>query len=422
MVEHRAPTSGVPTVLVVGAGIVGMATAVTLQRQGCAVTVIDRGEPGRGCSFGNAGVLTRNECLPFALPGMARQAPRWLLDPLGPLAVWPLHLPKMAGWAWRLLREATARRAEEMAAVLRQYLSPSVNLYRELLGSMGRGDLLRETGYLTVYESEDAAAGDRFAWDLQRRNGVGFHAVGDAEIRSLVPALDRSLRYGILVPEEGYVTDPFGVVQAFATDFVARGGTVIRGEVAGFTRDGGIVTAAQTSAGLLRADHYVIAAGAWSQILARQFGIRLWIESMRGYHVMLPEPGIELRLPVMFGGSSGLFFATPMAQGLRLAGTAEFAGLDRAPNYARADKLLALGRRMLPGLRAKGASRWMGHRPMTPDTLPIIDRPAQLRNLVFACGHGHFGLSGAPQTGRLVADLLFGRPLPPYARYLAIGR
>ncbi|MER8827972.1 FAD-dependent oxidoreductase [Mesorhizobium sp. M0938] len=394
-------------VVVVGAGIVGVTCALALQRQGHEVVLIDRHQPGDACSFGNAGILTATECVPYALPGFLRCLPGWLLNPLGPLAVRPRHLPRMVKWGTRFARESAPHRVEKISRDMRAFYRSSVELYRELLASVGKSELLQTTGYLAVYRDEAASKEDAFAWDLTGRGGVLLETIRGNQLRDMVPALSPDLTYGVFVPEEGYVRNPHRVVRALAERFSADGGIILQREARGFQNADGRLTAVETDQESLHAGQVVLSAGAWSTRLASDLGARVLIESMRGYHFMLPDPEIELPMPILSGEFK--FFATPMEHGLRLAGTAEFAGLDWPANYARADKLAKAAQTIFPGLRTAGGSRWMGHRPMTPDSMPIIGPSPRFPNAVLAFGHGHNGLSGAPITGRIVADLIAGR-------------
>ena len=171
------------------------------------------------------------------------------------------------------------------------------------------------------------------------------------------------------------------------------------------------LTAIQTDAGELAADMAVVATGIWSKPLAAALGDKVWIETERGYHLMIRDPEATPGMPI--ADSDGKFVATPMDTGLRLAGTVELAGLDAPPDWRRAHLLLQQGRKMLPGLAAhhpeERISVWMGHRPATPDSLPVIGYSRASRDVVYAFGHGHVGMTSAPMTGRLVADLVAGR-------------
>jgi D-amino-acid dehydrogenase len=197
-------------------------------------------------------------------------------------------------------------------------------------------------------------------------------------------------------------------VQALADRFTRDGGVVLRRQVTGFEIGAEGTTHLKTDGGELEVETLVVAAGAWSHLLARQLGSRVPLESQRGYHVTVADPGVSPRLSIMWAERK--FMTTPMAPGLRFAGTVELAGLEAAPDYRRARSLLEQGKRMFPELNSGNVSQWMGHRPCLPDTLPVIGRSPHFAETYYAFGHGHTGLSGAPMTGRLIADLVAGRP------------
>jgi D-amino-acid dehydrogenase len=213
------------------------------------------------------------------------------------------------------------------------------------------------------------------------------------------------------VRENGHTSNPFGLVSALVEHFVRQGGVVVRAEAQGFRLDGGRLTAIRTEVGELAADAAVIAAGAWSKPLAAGLGDVVPLESERGYHLMIRNPEVMPSIPTADG--DGKFVATPMDTGLRLAGTVEFAGLNAPPDWRRARILLEQGRRMLPGLaqhhEADRISVWMGHRPSMPDSLPVLGASRATRDVIYAFGHGHVGMTSAPMTGRIVADLVAGR-------------
>lgn len=394
-------------VTVIGAGIVGIACALYLQRDGHRTIVVDRLPPGEGCSAGNAGVLSSGSCLPMNMPGTLRNVPRWLLDPLGPLAVSWAYLPRLLPWLVRFARGATAERVARVADALRALHRTTVDSYLDLARDAGCQELIRPSGYLHVYESEARFGKDVLLWEMRRARGVTVEFLGAQEIRELDSSLAPIFKRAAFMPDHGYARNPLRLVQALAAHFARAGGTLHRGEVRDFELGPRGASRIHTDDGTLDVDVLLIAAGAWSGALCRRLGNRVPLESERGYHVTIDKPGIEPRHPITFADHH--FVATPMEMGLRLAGTDELAGLAAPPNYARARVLLDLGRRMFKGLDPTRYTMWMGHRPGTPDTLPVIGRSPRFADVYFAFGHGHTGLTAAPMTGQLIADLVAGR-------------
>lgn len=391
----------------VGAGIVGAATACWLVRDGHDVAIVDRLGPGEATSFGNAGAISPGSVEPLGHPGMLWQVPGWLADPLGPLTIRWRHLPRLAPWLGALLRASTPERVRRIAAELATYLPHALDAYEPLLAEAGLKDLVRRDGMLWVFGSERAFRRGQSSIALRRRHGVPVEDVPADAIRQIEPALAPGYRRAVMLPDVARVLDPGGLVKGLAEHVVRRGGRIVRAEVRDFEIGPEGPRAVLTDGGPVAADAVVIAAGAWSHRLAARLGSRVPLETERGYHVTIPDPGVAPRRMVMPHGEG--FLATPMAMGLRLAGTVELASLEAAPDWRRADMLLAKARAMFPGIRTAGASRWMGHRPALPDSKPVIGRSPAHRDVVYAFGHGHLGLTGAAITGRLVADLVAGR-------------
>jgi D-amino-acid dehydrogenase len=389
--------------LVIGAGIVGLCCARALLREGHAVTVIDRDPAGDKVSFGNAGGLGVTEILPAATPGVIRQAPRWLVDPLGPLSIRPTHLPRLLPWLVRFLRSAAAREAARITRVLAGLLAPVYDDMLPLLAELGLAGDLHRVGALWVYDTEGGFERDAASHNLRRRHGIEVEPISVAEARRLEPALTGVIARAVVTPQWSHVSDPKRIVDRLRESLQARGVSVLRHEATGVDR-GAVITA---SGEHIAFDRLVVAAGAWSGRMSRAVGDRVLIESERGYNATLPTPGVRLSREVIFAERQ--FVATPLEMGLRIGGGAEFAGLEAAPNWRRSEALMTLARRYLPDLDTRGARLWMGNRPTTPDSLPVISRSARQANVFYAFGHGHLGLTLGPTTGRLVADLVAGR-------------
>lgn len=394
-------------VAVIGAGIVGVCTALWLQRDGHRVTLFDPRGVGEGASKGNASVIAVESCVPVATPGILTRVPGMLMDPLGPLAIRWSYLPRLAPWLVRFVRASTPSRVEAISIALRSILARALDSYDPLVKEAGAAEMIRRTGWLGVYESEASFAAAKPLLDLQRRRGVRMEALAPEEIRQFEPALAPIYRRAVYYPENAYVVDNYRLVQMLAESVIRGGGELRREAVTGFAFAAGGPSHVRTESGAQAVDAVVIAAGAWSKELTRQLGHRVPLDTERGYHVMLPEPGVMPRLPIYSGDYS--FAVTPLEHGLRFAGTVELGGLAAPPNYARARVLLERGKRMFPSLRDSGMTQWMGFRPSMPDSVPVISASPRHRNAFFAFGHGHVGLTLAAVTGRLVADLVAGR-------------
>ena len=390
----------------IGAGAVGMATALVLQREGLSVTVYDKLPPGGGASFGNSGLISVDACQPISSPGMARQVPKWLLDPLGPLVVRPSYLPRAAPFLQRALSAGRIQQVLASSDGMRALHKPALEQYRALLGSTLFNQLIRMTGAIQILEGP-GGADDRLPQMLFERHGIRPEKLDEADLRQLVPELSREITRGLFFRNNGYTISPVRLVQAMARLFTEAGGSLRHEEVLKLIPGEGDFRII-TNSGDHRAGQVVVAGGAWSKRLLAPLGVHLPLETERGYHVMVRNPSVTLRVPLMHRGRG--FALVPMADGLRLAGTVEFAGLEAVMDERRAGIILQQGQALLPGLSGDEVSIWMGHRPSLPDSLPVIDRVRDHPRLLLACGHGHTGLTAAATTGRLVAQLILEQP------------
>lgn len=394
-------------VTVIGAGIVGMATASYLRRDGHDVTVVTLHPPGEYCSFGNAGMLNNAGCVPQAMPGVLLKVPGYLIDPLGPLVVrWP-YLVKAMPWMLRFLANANARQAEHASIALYSLIRDTVPTYEELVKWAGATDLVRRSGYLVAYDSEKSYQDDALAWKLRRDRGVKTEVLDGAGIRRLMSQLGPAYARGVHVLDQGYVANPERLVKSLAARFQKDGGVILDRKVLDIETGEGGVTALATDAGKIPVETLVICAGVHSGELTAKLGEPVPIEAERGYHVTYSDPGLQLPMPVHV--SDAKVFVTPMEMGVRVAGQAEFAGIYAEPNYQRAAVLEIHMKRMFPQVRMADSTRWMGRRPSTPDSLPVIGASVKQKNAYYAFGHGHLGLCGGAPTARLIADLVAGR-------------
>jgi D-amino-acid dehydrogenase len=412
-------------VVVIGAGIVGAASALELLRDGHRVTILEPGSPGgeQAASYGNGTMLTTASVVPMSMPGTWRKVPSYLADPLGPLAIRWSYLPKLAPWLWRFLRAGSSEaKVRRTARALRALLKDSPERHRRLAEEAGVADLIHRQGALHVFPRRADFEAEALAWDLRRENGVQWIELSQDELRQQEPSLDRRYTFGLIIQDNGQCIDPGAYVAALVAHAEAQGAERRLGRAAGFAIAGGRLGAVQVEGQAdIACDRAVISAGAYSRVLAAAAGDRVSLETERGYHAVIENPGIEVRYPTMPSDGKMANVMTP--HGLRIAGQVELAGLDAAPNWKRAEILRDFALRTWPGLpRDLPADRvklWMGHRPSTPDGLPCIGPASASADVVHAYGHGHVGLAGGPMTGRLVADVIGGLPptvdLAPYS-------
>ena len=401
-------------VVVIGAGIVGVATALELLSDGHRVTLLEPGEPGdeQAASYGNGAWLSPSSVVPMSMPGLWRKVPGWLADPLGPLAIRAPYLPTLLPWLWRFLRAgSTVARVEATARALRPLLQDAPERHRSLAEAAGVPELIERRGLLYIFPSRAEFTAEALAWRLRRDNGVEWLELDENELRQREPELDRRYTFGVLVEGGGHCIDPGGYVAALARHAVALGATRHPGRATGLRVAAGRLRAVATPEGDIACDRAVICAGAWSRTLAEAAGDRVPLESERGYHATILAPEVAPRHPLM--PSDGKMATTPLRDGLRVAGQVELAGLAAAPNWKRAEILRDYALRTFPALPrdlpAERIKLWMGHRPSMPDGLPVIGIASGCADIVHAFGHGHVGLASGPITGRLAADLVGGR-------------
>jgi D-amino-acid dehydrogenase len=396
-----------PDVIVIGAGVVGLSSALALQARGKTVTVLDREGPAAGASAGNAGAFAFTDILPLASPGLMRKAPRWLLDPLGPLTVPLPYALRIAPWMLRVARACSPARVEAATTAQTALMDLSKAELEPFLAATGALSMLRRDGNLEVFESEAEWQASLPGWDARERHGIAFRHMRADEMAEVQPGLSPRFVRGTFTPGWFSIADPKDYVLALAERFRADGGRIERGEALRLRPDASGVTV--EGAGL-RATEVVVAAGAFSHRLAATIGERVPLETERGYNTTLPANAFDLRTQVTFGGHG--FVVTRLASGIRVGGAVELGGLQLKPNFKRSTAMLAKAESFLPGLRTEGGRQWMGFRPSLPDSLPAIGFARGSRRVVHAFGHGHLGLTHSAGTARIVADLLTGRTPP----------
>ena len=278
------PMNGSKRVGVIGAGMVGVCTASWLQRDGHSVFLVEAGEPGHGASFGNAGCFNGSSVTPMSMPGVIRNVPRWLLDPLGPLSLRWSYLPAIAPWLVRFMRAGTPEKVHAQAQALRPLVGPTLEALQPLINAAGAEDLVHRLGHLYVYRSAESLRKDHFAWELRRENGVEIDEFDADELRQLEPALSRDYVRGVLVRENGHTSNPLKLVERLLEHFLRSGGEIVHARAHGFRLDGRRLAAIQTDSGDHPADAAIVCAGAYSKPLAAALGDWVPLETERGYH------------------------------------------------------------------------------------------------------------------------------------------
>jgi len=393
-------------IAVMGAGLAGAGCAVALARDGHDVTLIDQGQPGHGCSFANGAQYNAGSSLPMTHPGVVMQAARWFTKADGPVRFNLRDLPQFVPWFIQFIltgRPAAWRNAYHALHALN---APCAGIYRGFLGEAEWQRLFRPRGALHVWRS--GGPGDE-AMAMRAERGVAVDVLNAADIQTLEPALSRDFVRGLYFRDSGHVVSPIALVEALVAAAIGRGVTLRQARISGISLQDDAVTL-RSDAADMTFDGVVVAAGFAMRQIAKTLGVSLPIASERGYSVTLPHAAGLVSRPVT--DASSAFVATPIADGLRVVGIAEFADANRPPSPAAPKQLVASVSAMVPGLDVRDVHSWIGVRPSTPDSLPVIAAHPKAPHVIFAGGHGHMGISGAPMTAELVASMVSGRPAP----------
>lgn len=393
-------------IAIVGGGIVGICVAAFLAETGRRVTVIDRTGICEETSSGNAAALAFSDVLPLAHKGMMRNLPRWLADPLGPLAIPHAYLPRLLPWLWRFWRAGAPEKYEASLAAQAAMMKLAEAEWMGLMDRSGTRSMLREDGSLELYENEAEFQASLAGWAARDRFGIAYRHLEGEEMAALQPGLSPQFVKGTFVPGWKTVSDPKDFGKAIWAYAQAKGAGFKAGTVEGVRSDGAKAEIALSNGSRLTAGQLIICAGAWSHLLAGQLGDKIPLETERGYNTTLPTTAFDVKRQLIFSGHG--FVITPLATGLRVGGAVELGGLKRPPNFARSKAMLAKAQKFLPGLDPSGGRQWMGYRPSLPDSLPVISR-ATAPGVFYAFGHGHLGLTQAAATGRLIRDLVLGQ-------------
>lgn len=404
------PTSQSDTdhdVIIIGAGIIGLATAQKLQEAGRKVTLIDRKGIALETSTGNAGGLAFTDLMPLATAGMWRKVPKWLIDPLGPLSIPPAYLLPILPWLARFVRAGLPDRIDQSVRAQTAMMRIAEAEMGKLVAACKLENRVMLDGSLELYENEAELSASEPGWQRRTDAGIPFEHVRGERLTELQPGLSPRIVAGTFTPTWQAVNEPYEFAKAIGEHVLERGANLVRAEVAVVrpvddkvhiaTHDGRTFTAAQA----------IISTGAWSKSLTSLLGDRIPLETERGYNTTLPQPEFDLKRQLIFGGH-GIVISN-LSTGIRVGGAVELGGFDLPPNFARADAMLKKAAAFMPGLNTKGGKQWMGFRPSLPDSLPVIGASSASRRIIYAFGHGHVGLTQSAGTGKLVSDLVIGQ-------------
>jgi len=403
-------------ITIVGAGVIGAASALALQKAGHKVTLIDRDHPAAGTSFGNAGAIVNGSCIPTATPGIIYDVCKMVTKPLPPLSIKPAYFHKILPWLIRFTLQSKNSSVLKNAKHLQALSKHAVSSWRELLANTDLLKLFRETGWLKLYQSDESFSASKKSLQLLDNLGTDYEILTPAQIHDLESNIAPIFKHGFYQKDSLSVSNPQKLVQGMVDLLVAQGGSYQQFAVDKISMAKQKVMLTNNKDSII-ADKVIIATGAWSKSLAAQLGDIVPLDTERGYHMMFATNSSDLlKRPVVNVDKS--FVLSPMTTGMRMTSQIEFAGLLAPPNYKRIRSLLPSAKQMLPKLETQEKSVWMGCRPSLPDSLPVIGYAKSTKQVIYAFGHQHLGMTLAAITSQLVSDLVQGKqPQIPIAAY-----
>lgn len=393
-------------VTIIGAGIVGICCALSLQERGAKVRLIDRGLPGQETSFGNAGVISPWSIIPQAMPGIWKSIPSMLLGRDGPLSVRPSFWPKMVPWGLQFLKHSNEQSVRAAADSMELLCNPSVTLYRRHLNGTGHENLVIDSCYVHAFRTVDDGRLSDLGYLIRTEKGADMELLGADALAQEEPALSRAFKAAIMIKGQARAHSPGKIAEVLADKARAQGAEFVQTEITALARDAGGGWLLSTAQGTMKASKVVLAAGVWSAELLKTIGVKCALVAERGYHVAFPKASAVLNNSVM--DVDAKIVASSMIDGVRVAGSSEFGAIDAPPDLRKKALLRKQACSMLPGLEADGMTFWMGRRPSFPDSLPALGAIADSPGLFAAFGHSHYGLMMAPKTGDLIGDLVAG--------------
>ncbi len=402
---------------IIGAGVIGVSIAIRLQELGFNTVIFDRHDPSMKASEGNAGGFAFSEIFPLASPKVVRNAPKWLLDRNGPLSIPPQYVLQISPWLYKFWRMTSPRKFEEGTQGQLALMKLSQRSLKPFLKMTKTENLLKETGVLQIYSHSSNFAQAKKQWEIAQKNGYECrHMEGVEALRNIQPGLSDKVVAGTFTPHWWRIHDPKIYLQKL-TEFYQKIGGEIRNQEVRAIRP----TSEGTRLELINGEEFecekaVVAAGAWSHLLAKTLGEKIPLETERGYNTTFWKSDFKLNCHLALGEHG--FVIAPIGEGVRVGGAVELGGLKTPPNFRRADVMLKLAKSFLPELPMDDGEQWMGYRPTLPDSLPAIGHSKACQNVIYAFGHGHLGLTQSAGTAEIVADLILKRDpkidLAPY--------
>lgn len=408
-------------VVVIGGGVIGLCVAEKLASEGHRVLIVERERIASGASYGNAAAFAYSEIMPMASAGLILQSVRWLVDPNGPFSVLPQDLPQTMGWLVRFALAARRATFEKSLRIQSQLMKLSQTTLPEMLKRSNLKHMVRTTGALYLYDTERQYHRARTGWRLREEQGVTHDCYEGQALREFQPGISSRIHGGVYAPNFQLVTDPYDFCLRIHQHLSQRGIDTLYANVTAIRPRAKEVEVLLENAPSIKGTRAVLAAGPWSGALCKPLGDTVRMVGERGYNTTLPKTAFPELDKTFFFGPHG-FVIAPLANGIRVGGASEIARLDREPNFRRSEAMLHKAKTLVPALRLMEGEQWMGVRPTTTDSLPVIGPATGHPNVIYAFGHGHLGLTQATATAQLVAETLRGKPASVDLAALSVGR
>ena len=392
-------------VVIIGAGIIGVCCALKLAQRGLSVILVDSSAPCEGASFGNAGVISPWSCVPQSVPGLWKKVPKWVIDPEGPIFIRKRYLASFLPWALKFLQAGKVEKVEKIGDAMMVLSDRSPSHYRELLSGTSELELVKDSYYIFAYKKAEQASFDHFGWQMRKKRKVPLSLINAEQLQELEPYISKKFEAAILIHEQARALNPHAIGKALVSKARALGVKFFQSKVK-FIQKEDNVWVTNCAENKYFSGKLVLAAGVWSASLLRPFGYDLPMQAERGYHLLCQNPEIIINHSIM--DVEHMCVASQMKSGIRIAGTAEFAGIEAKPDHRRAFVFKKALKNLFPSINVDHAEPWMGRRPTFPDSLPCIGPVPNLKGLFAAFGHSHYGLGQAPNTGQIVADCIMG--------------
>ena len=397
------------TIIVIGAGIVGVSTAIWLQRSGFKVTIIDQKGPATGASHGNAGILAASSIIPVPNPSLIKKLPFYLLSKDSPVFFKMSYLPKMFPFLMSYLSKSNLREVNKYAERMTPLIFDTVCQHKSLAKGTGAEKFISYQDYCFGYETEENFLNDKKVWKLRQKHGLPFEVVNGNEFSNFDPFYKDLFDVIVKCKNHGKINDPGLYVKTLCDHFLSQGGELIISKVNDISSKNLNDVIVKIESDSLIANKIVVATGAWSKKILKKFKIKMPLESERGYHVEYVEPNFYPKVPMML--TSKKFVITPMDGRIRVAGLVEFAGLKTLKRKPPLNLLKNKIKDLFPNLECKEKIEWLGHRPALVDSLPMLGYLDKNKQILVAFGHQHLGLTAGAKTGRIVSDLIIGNDI-----------